>query len=154
MKKTIKKTSQKNPHDLVTGFRKMFQELGKGELSDLPSRLKAEKATGIAEKSIQGMIYRGSGGMDAWITLLAYCFNLKPEDPNSVFVAIKDFFRKRRKLKPEEVAWYQLGEKLSPEKKQFCTTLINTGLDLEKKQQRKKTKRVKPIAAMRSSKKW
>lgn len=129
----------KKPQDpIAKEFRKMLQALIRRELPDAKSRAQATKATKINPNSLGNMLYDGKGGMDSWVTLLAYCFKLRPTQLEPLFVQIKESLRKQRKLTPDEIAWSKLGDKLSRDRRLFWCEAIQALEDIERKYQKPK----------------
>lgn len=107
-------------------FREMLQNIARAQFPDKKSKALAEKHTGISRSSIDNMLYSGEGGLDAWVALLSYAYKIKPKQLTSVFVEIKELFRRKRKLSQSEILWSKLDDQLSEDEKFFWHQAITT----------------------------
>lgn len=122
--------ASKNMDALTTEFRNFLQEVARAkmlEMSENPTSgmisgkvLKiAANHTCISESSLQGMVYSGTGGLDSWVKLFAYLFNLSPKQLTRFLVEIKELLKTKRKISEGETRWSQLGDQLTEDKLLF-----------------------------------
>lgn len=116
MKKELERNAQE--------FRNLLQALGRDKLSNKESKLRANKATDIKEGAMDSMLYRKAGGLDAWVTLLTYLYDIKTSQLSEMFLEIKEFLRKKRKLPKAQLLWADMGDKLSDDRKHFWCDII------------------------------
>lgn len=132
---------KKEPNIGAQGFRETLSHILRRELSTAKSRDQAAKATNNSKSTIENMVYKGGGSLDSWFTVLEYCFKLKPNQLESLFIDFKTFLRKQRKLTPDEVAWSKTGESLTKERRLFWSEAILAVEDIERKYREKKKKK-------------
>jgi len=102
------------------GFRKLLSALTRVRIKSTVDKEKAAKHLGLdTTNTIGTMMYRGQGGMDAWIILLSHLYNIKPEQLPGLFDKIKELFQSKRKLSKGEALWAKLGETLTEDEKFF-----------------------------------
>ncbi len=89
------------------------------------------KRVDISASALEGMLYRGNGGMDSWVALLGHLSDLNPKQLDLALTEFQDLLRKKRKITPGESAWIKRGDTLSEDKKLFWTDLIGVMEDLD-----------------------
>ena len=85
----------------------------------------------ISASALEGMLYRGNGGMDSWVELFSALTDMSPEQFDLALTEIQEILRKKRKITPGEAAWIKRGDSLSEDKKLFWNDLIGMMEDLE-----------------------
>lgn len=83
----------------------------------------AKMATGIEIGSIDGMIYHGRGGIEAWQNLLTYVFNISEKQFETILIEIKDLLQKKVKPTPGQLLWSKTGDELTEDEKIFFSEL-------------------------------
>jgi hypothetical protein len=89
------------------------------------------KGLDISASALEAMLYRGSGGMDAWVELFGALTEMNPEQLDLALTEIQDTLKKKRKLSKGDAAWIKRGESLPEDKKLFWTDLIAVMEELE-----------------------
>ncbi len=89
------------------------------------------KGLEISASALEAMLYRGSGGMDAWVELFGALTEMNPEQLDLALTEIQDTLKKKRKLSKGDAAWIKRGDSLPEDKKLFWTDLIAVMEELE-----------------------
>ena len=113
----------KQPDGSNTDVRKAFMVYVRPYLDTKAKKQAAKEATGIEVGTIDGMIYHGRGGIEAWQSLLTYVFKISDKQLETVLTEIKDLLRKRIKPTPGQLMWSQTGEELTEDEKIFFSEL-------------------------------
>lgn len=122
---------KKGQPEQVRVFRKLLQDLAKLRLEDTDAREGVLKETSITKSSLGAMVYRGEGGLDAWLELLTYLYDLKPQQIIALISDLKTHLKKHQKLSAGQLLFYQLCDDLSEDKRHFWAGLINAAEELE-----------------------
>lgn len=116
---------KKKPLQQATkNLRHFLKSLAREKLTSKEDREKAAKYFDFSESTINGMVYRGEGSMDAWVTMVCYLYKIKTGELDDFFQEVKSLFRKRRKLSSAEIVWGNTEGKLSEDKKFFWCGVI------------------------------
>jgi hypothetical protein len=107
----------------TSDIRKSFMAFVRPHLNNKEKKYEAKKFTGLELGTLDGMIYDGRGGIEAWQKLLAYVFNISESDINHVLLEFKEFLGARIKMSPGELMWTKLGEQLTEDEKIFFCEL-------------------------------
>ena len=103
----------------MADIRKTFMVFVRPHLDSKPKKEAARDATGLELGTLDGMIYEGRGGIEAWQKLLSHVFNVTGKQMDAVLTEIKDLLRKRTKLTPGQLLWSQIGDELSEDERVF-----------------------------------
>lgn len=134
--KKTDKTTGKQTYPVIKEFRKLLQEVARAKMLEMSSRLKTGKISGavrdevvantpITSSSLEGMVYRGEGGLDAWVILYVYLYKLNPKQFMTMLVEIKEVFKSKRKITAGEARWSQLSDQLTEDKRLFWSDIID-----------------------------
>ena len=104
-------------------IRKVFMTYVRPHLDTKAKKEAAKKATGIELGTLDGMIYYGSGGIEAWQKLLTFVFNISDRQLEVFLGDLKDSLRKRTKVTPGQALWAQVGDDLTEDEKIFFAEL-------------------------------
>jgi hypothetical protein len=107
----------------TSDIRKTFMGLVRPHLNNKEKKYEAKKFTGLELGTLDGMIYDGRGGIEAWQKLLTYVFKISDNEIDQVLLEFKDYLKARIKMTPGELMWAQLGEKLTEDEKIFFCEL-------------------------------
>lgn len=129
---------KKKPRDLSQTFREFLRTLALSmitakfrDLSMAEAKKELLKSLDISPSALEAMLYRGSGGMDAWVDLFGVLTGMDPEQFDMALTELQDTLKRKRKLAKGEIAWIKRGESLSDDKKLFWTDLIGMMEDIE-----------------------
>lgn len=129
----------------ASDVRKIFMAFVRPYLNSREKKQEAKKRTGLELGTLDGMIYEGRGGIEAWQKLLSYVFDISEKQINNVLLEFKEFLNQRSRRTPGELMWTQLGEQLTEEEKIFFGELAKAHKQLkppfEIKQSKKKSSR-------------
>jgi hypothetical protein len=103
--------------------RKVFMTYVRPYLDTRQKKEAARNATELEIGTLDGMIYYGRGGIEAWQSLLTYVFDISDKQLQAVLTEIKEVLRKRIKLTPGQMLWSQVGDELSEDEKIFFAEL-------------------------------
>lgn len=79
----------------------------------------------ISPSALEAMLYRGSGGMDTWVTLFVALSDTDAESFDLALTELQDILKRKHKLTKGDAAWIKRGESLSDDKKLFWSDLIS-----------------------------
>jgi hypothetical protein len=127
----------------ASDVRKIFMTFVRPYLNSREKKQEVKKRTGLALGTLDGMIYEGRGGIEAWQKLLTCVFELSEKQINIILLEFKVFLNQRSRRTPGELMWTQLGEQLTEEEKIFFGQLAKAHKQLkppfEIKQSKKKS---------------
>jgi hypothetical protein len=110
--------------DTAREFRETLKSLAHTHLSTNDEIQRASSATGIKPNALKSMIYRGEGGLDTWMSLLIYIYDLTPQQISSALLEIKKVLKSKKKMTKGETLWSKVGEELNEDKLHFWTGII------------------------------
>ncbi len=90
--------------DIGILVRKLFQEMLKEHLKTGKDRTGLARALGISESAVNGMIYRGSGGLDVWVNALAAYYPINEK----VIKNLKTALKKEYRLNESDKIWHNI----------------------------------------------
>lgn len=108
---------------LSMDIRKAFMVYVRPYLDTKAKKQAAKVATGLEVGTIDGMIYHGRGGIEAWQSLLTYVFGINDKQFEAILIEIKDLLRKKIKPTPGQLLWSKVGDELSEDEKIFFAEL-------------------------------
>lgn len=133
--------SGRNLNSIPEQVRVFLCSLAKAKISTKKDKEKASKAIDVTGSAVEAMIYHGKGGLDAWSKLIAYLYDLSPNQVINLLTELRDSLRKKSKLKEADVQWSTLTEQLSEDRKYFWHDLIRAMepvYEIRKRKARKK----------------
>lgn len=132
------KARKQRAGELAKLFRQFLRQWARAALAQrYPGRSMAEakqevlKELDLSPSALESMLYRGLGGMDAWVQLFYVLSEMNPQQFEMSLAEISEIMRKKRKMSRGDLAWIQRGESLSDDKKLFWSDLIRVMEDLD-----------------------
>lgn len=107
----------------TSDIRKTFMAFVRPHLNNREKKQEASQFTGLELGTLDGMIYDGRGGIEAWQKLLVHVFKLSESDLERVLIEFREFLGARVKMTPGEQMWLTLGEQLNEDEKIFFCEL-------------------------------
>ena len=95
---------------------------------------------GLTTSAVDGMLYYGKGGLDAWISAFIFCYDLDLETIQTFFTNYESVTRKMKPTKKSDQIWYELDEKLSEEEKYYWVNILKASEEVQEYLQVKKEK--------------
>lgn len=129
---------KKNQPEHVKAVRRFLQDLAKSQLEAEGARESVFKKTSITKSSLEAMIYRGEGGLDAWVELLTHLYHVSPTQIIAMLAESKSTLKKSQKLSEGQILFSDLSDQLSEDKRHFWTSVIETAEGLKAPQSSKK----------------
>lgn len=112
-------------------IRKNFMTYVRPHLDSKAKKEAAKEATGLELSTIDGMLYYGSGGIEAWQKVLCFVFNISDRQLESFLDDLKENLKKRSKPTPGQALWAQVGENLTEDEKIFFAELAKAHKQLK-----------------------
>ncbi len=112
-------------------IRKNFMTYVRPHLDTKAKKEAAKEATGLELSTLDGMLYYGSGGIEAWQKVLCFVFNISDRQLESFLEDLKDNLKKRTKPTIGHTLWSQVGESLTEDEKVFFAELVKTHKQLK-----------------------
>lgn len=109
----------------ILEIRLLLQELAKGHIKTAEDKAKASKQTSLSKSYIDQMIYQGKGGLDAWLELLLYIYDLKPDQLEPLIIEVVKSLKKSRPISEGQAAFIKFAETLNEDRLQFWSSLIS-----------------------------
>lgn len=122
---------KKTQPEYVKAVRRFLQDLAKAQLEVDGARESVLKKTTITKSSLEAMLYRGEGGLDAWVELLTHLYNISPQQIIGILAESKNTLRKSQKLTAGQVLFSELSDQLSEDKRHFWGSVIQTAEDFK-----------------------
>lgn len=115
----------------TSDVRKTFMAFVRPYLNNKERKQEAKKITGLELGTLDGMIYEGRGGIEAWQKLLTFVFNVSDKQVHCILLEFKEYLFKRSKMTPGQLMWVQLGEQLTDDEKIFFCELAKAHKQLK-----------------------
>ncbi len=122
MARRAKESRERRPH--VAMFRQVLQELVRGKLEGV-GREAVYLGTSIQKSALDAMVYRGEGGLDAWVELCLFLFGIEQEGLPRFVEQFRQFFLSNVQMSHGEKLWTQTGVRLSEDKRHFWSGIVN-----------------------------
>jgi len=113
--------------------RDALRDFVKAKLKTLDERKQLAKYMGTSIHYINSMLYRGEGGLDAWISAISFCLNLDPKE-------LATFLRERSprnstpQKSPSDRLWHDLDKILKPKQKLWWARILRAAVVESRKQ--------------------
>jgi hypothetical protein len=116
-----KMTKQASP------IREALREFVKTHVSTLDDRKQLANYMGTSVHYVHSMLYRGEGGLDAWINALLFCLRISPDGLISLW---KERGREEPKLTSTEAdrIWFGLDKKLKASQKLWWARILRAAV--------------------------
>lgn len=115
---------KKDLNEIPEQTRLFLRDLAKSRINSAKEKKDAAKAADVSEAAIETMIYHGKGGLNAWVKLIAYLYELSADQVKSLLTELRNSLRKNRKLSEIELKWSELTEQLTDDRKKFWHDVI------------------------------
>lgn len=112
-------------------IRKIFMTYVRPHLDSRTKKEAARHATGLEIGTLDGMIYYGAGGIEAWQKLLCYVFQISDQQLDSILIEIKEWLKKRSKPTPGQLLWSKIGDELTDDERIFFAELARAHKNLK-----------------------
>lgn len=111
----------------ATPVREALRDFVKERLTTADDRTKLAEYMGTSIHYVNSMLYRGEGGLDAWISALLFCLDAKPEDLIGLFQR-KAIAKIERAPNEAEKIWQSLDKLLRPREKLWWARILNAAV--------------------------
>lgn len=86
---------------------------------------KLAKATGRSPRSIQSVLYEGSGSLRFKLAIILECYNFNRKSKEHLMEKLKTLFKKESSVKESDQKWLKFGSSLTDEEKLYWTEAID-----------------------------
>lgn len=117
--------------DHIKSVRRFLQDLAKAKLETEGTKDLVIKDTSISKSSLEAMVYRGEGGLDAWTELLFCLYGISPHQIASLLAEMKNQLRKNKKLSEGQILFSEICDELSEDKRHFWSGIITAAEELK-----------------------
>jgi hypothetical protein len=117
---------KKTQPEYIKAVRRFLQSLAKAQLDAEGARESVFKKTNITKSSLEAMLYRGEGGLDSWVELLAHLYHISPQQIVALLAESKNTLKKSQKLTEGQILFSELSDQLSEDKRHFWASVIHT----------------------------
>jgi hypothetical protein len=110
--------------------RAFLQGLLKSKVETKEDRVELSEFLGLSLSSVEKLIYKGDGGLDAFISAVMFALKLGPEEAVEGLKTLIHGLQKHNPVDEADRIWFDL--ELSKEKKLYYASLIREAVELEK----------------------
>ncbi len=110
-------------------------------LNTIVKKRDASRETGISEGALDLMLYRGKGGLDAWIKLICFVYGMDSQQLISKLVEIRCMIRKKNKSTPGQIKFLKIMDLLTEDKIVFYSSVIEAVENIKRSLYLKKEKK-------------
>ena len=107
-------------------IRKNFMTYVRPHLDSKSKKEAAKEATGLELSTLDGMVYYGTGGIEAWQKLLCFVFDISDRQFDSFVDDLKKRLKQRAEPSEGEKLWNEVGEMLTEDEKIFFAELARS----------------------------
>jgi hypothetical protein len=114
--------------------RELLRNLLKTHVKNNAEREKLAGILGQSTSNVKNMLYRGEGSLDSWVTAFSHYYGIDEKGIDKLYRAIV----KMHPVTAPDKIYFELSEKLEPDRLYYFMCLIRAAADMEKDFSQKK----------------